>query len=155
MFQLEARSFFLVAGDAEGYTPLNAFDNALLAAGVGNTNLIKISSILPPGASEIEPPKPPPGAFLPIAYASIVSDIPGEVISAAVAVGIPDDPEKPGVIMEYSARGSREVAEDIVRRMVEKAFEVRGFRLKDVKSISVEHKVEKIGASFAGVVLWR
>ncbi len=155
MFQLEARSFFLVAGDAEGYTPLNAFDNALLSAGIGNTNLIKISSILPPGASEIKPPKPSPGAFLPIAYASIVSDIPGEVISAAVAVGIPDDPKNPGVIMEYSARGSREVAEDIVRRMVEKAFEVRGFILKDVRSISVEHKVEKIGASFAGVVLWR
>src|SRR5206468_7432297 len=37
------------AGNAEGSTPLNAFDNALLAAGIGNINLVRISSILPPG----------------------------------------------------------------------------------------------------------
>ena len=36
------------AGHAEGGTTLNAFDNALLAAGIGNINLIKVSSILPP-----------------------------------------------------------------------------------------------------------
>ena len=35
------------AGRAEGGTTLNAFDNALLAAGIGNINLIKVSSILP------------------------------------------------------------------------------------------------------------
>ena len=33
MFQLKPKVFFLVAGDSEGYTPLNAFDNALLEAG--------------------------------------------------------------------------------------------------------------------------
>ena len=38
-----------VSGASEGYTPLNAFDGALLAAGVGNTNLVKMSSIVPPG----------------------------------------------------------------------------------------------------------
>ena len=35
-------------GHAEGGTPLNAFDNALLAAGIGNINLVKVSSIIPP-----------------------------------------------------------------------------------------------------------
>ena len=33
-------------GHAEGRTPLNAFDSALLAAGIGNVNLLKISSIV-------------------------------------------------------------------------------------------------------------
>ncbi len=154
MFQLMPAYFFLVAGDAEGYTPLNAFDNALLRAGVGNTNLVKVSSIIPPGCKEIQPVDLPRGAFVPIAYASIVSDIPGEVISAAVAAGIPDDPTLPGVIMEYSSKGRRDLAEDIARRMVEKAFESRGQKLKEIKSVSAEHVVEKIGASFAGVVLW-
>ena len=42
------------AGHAEGGTALNAFDNALLAAGIGNINLIKISSILPPDVPVIE-----------------------------------------------------------------------------------------------------
>ncbi|NMB16013.1 MAG: pyruvoyl-dependent arginine decarboxylase, partial [Firmicutes bacterium] len=42
--------FTLVAGGSEGPTGLNAFDNALLAAGLGNLNLVRVSSILPPGA---------------------------------------------------------------------------------------------------------
>ena len=37
---------------AEGRTPLDAFDNALLAAGIGNVNLLKISSIVPPEHEE-------------------------------------------------------------------------------------------------------
>ena len=35
------------SGHAEGITELNAFDNALLNAGIGNLNLIKLSSIVP------------------------------------------------------------------------------------------------------------
>ncbi|MFO7311775.1 MAG: pyruvoyl-dependent arginine decarboxylase, partial [Bacillota bacterium] len=34
------RKFTLVSGAAEGTTPLNAFDNALLASGIGNLNLL-------------------------------------------------------------------------------------------------------------------
>jgi len=40
-------------GTGEGPTPLAAFDKALLAAGVENYNLIRLSSVIPPGA-EIE-----------------------------------------------------------------------------------------------------
>ena len=39
------------AGAAEGDTELNAFDNALLAAQVGNLNLIRVSSVLPQDAT--------------------------------------------------------------------------------------------------------
>lgn len=37
-------------GTGEGPTPLAAFDAALLAAGVENYNLIRLSSVVPPGA---------------------------------------------------------------------------------------------------------
>lgn len=40
--------FKMVAGSSEGTTSLNALDNALIAAGVGNVNLLRVSSILPP-----------------------------------------------------------------------------------------------------------
>jgi arginine decarboxylase len=52
------------AGIAEGSTPLNAFDNALLAAGIGNVNLIKVSSILPPGIELVALPRIKPGTSL-------------------------------------------------------------------------------------------
>ena len=40
--------YFLVSGASDGYMPLNAFDGALLQAGIGNTNLVRMSSIVPP-----------------------------------------------------------------------------------------------------------
>ncbi len=146
--------YFLVAGSSEGYTELNSFDGALLNAGIGNTNLIKVSSILPPNCNFINPIKLPYGALVPIAYASITSQLEGEVISAAVAVAIPEDITKPGLIMEYSARGRHKDIEEIVRNMAKKGMEQRQESLKEIKSISIEHKVLKIGTAFAGVVLW-
>lgn len=61
--------FFLVSGSSEGYSLLNAFDGALIASGVGDTNLVKMSSILPPGCVEINPPPVPmpQGALVPVA----------------------------------------------------------------------------------------
>jgi arginine decarboxylase len=40
-------------GTGEGPTPLAAFDRALLAAGVENYNLIRLSSVIPPGAEVV------------------------------------------------------------------------------------------------------
>ena len=146
--------YFLVAGSSEGMTNLNSFDGALLNAGIGNTNLIKVSSILPPKCENIEPIQIPYGAIVPIAYASITSQLEGEVIAAAVAVAIPEDDKKPGLIMEYSSRGRKEDIEEIVRNMAKHGMELRGEKIKEIKSISTQHKVTNIGTAFAGVVLW-
>lgn len=145
-----------VTGAAEGYTPLNAFDGALLAAGVGNTNLVKMSSIIPPGTREVPVAKLklPPGALVPIAYASMESDIPGSMICASVAAAWPKDPSKPGLIMEYHAHGHREDAESVVRRMAEEGMKKRGWEIREIKSAAIDHRVDKIGAAFAAVVLW-
>jgi len=146
--------YFLVEGHAEGYMELNAFDAALLDAGVGNTNLVKMSSILPPGCRRIEPPPLPAGSLVPVAYAAITCSVPGEVISAGVAVAIPEDPVKPGLIMEYSAYGRSDIVEEIVVRMAEEGMKVRGVAVKEVQRAVVEHKVVNKGAAFAAVVLW-
>ena len=145
--------FALVSGSAEGHTRLNAFDHALLDAGVGNCNLLKVSSIMPPGAAHVPEVQIPPGSLVPIAYGAISLDSPGEVISAAVAVGLSDG-DMYGVIMEYSGRTSRENAEKTIRGMVEEAFEKRGMTLKNCIVRVVEHQVIKTGCAFAGVVLW-
>ena len=148
--------FFLVSGSSEGFSLLNAFDGALLASGVGDTNLVKMSSILPPGCTEIKPPPVPmpQGALVPIAYASLCSEVPGEVISAAVAIGIPKDVNRAGLIMEYSARAEESVVVEKVKKMVEKGMELRGRAIKDIMPISATYRVVTIGAVFAGVVLW-
>src|SRR5215471_15030065 len=112
------------AGHAEGGTLLNAFDNALLAAGIGNINLIKVSSILPPDVPVIELPKIKPGALIPTAYAAMTSDVPGQTVAAAVGYAVPDDPAKNGVIMEFHGVASREHAETQIHAMLDEAFRV-------------------------------
>jgi len=146
--------YFLASGTSEGYTSLNAFDGALLRAGIGNTNIVKMSSIVPPRCTLIEPIALPPGALVPAAYAAITSDVPGEVISAGVAVALPEDADQNGLIMEYSAKGERRQIEETVRNMAMEGMELRGWEIKDLRSVVVEHHVKKIGAALAAVVLW-
>lgn len=148
--------YCLVSGAAEGNTRLNAFDNALLEAGVGDTNLMRMSSICPPGAKEVsrEEISLPGGGLIPLAYAHIDSQTPQMWIASAVAVGIPEDPDLPGVIMEFEDHTRLEYVETIVKQMVVDAFEYRKRALKEIKVVGVEHQVEKCGATFAAAVLW-
>ena len=141
------------AGHAEGGTALNAFDNALLAAGIGNINLLKVSSILPPEVPVVELPKIKPGALVPTAYAAITSETPGQTVAAAVGYALPDDPTKNGVIMEYHGVASRDEAERQILAMLDEAFRVRGETIAEQRVVAVEHRVERIGCALAAITL--
>jgi arginine decarboxylase len=146
--------YFLVSGASDGYMPLNAFDGALLQAGIGNTNLVRMSSIVPPHCQLVPPIALPLGALVPVAYAALTSDVPGEIISAGVALALPVDEDRNGLIMEYSAKGGRREIEERVRNMSIEGMKLRGWEIKELKSIAIEYKVKKIGAVLAAVVLW-
>ena len=141
------------AGHAEGGTTLNAFDNALLAAGIGNINLIKVSSIVPPEVAIIDLPKLKPGALVPTAYAAMTSELPGEAITAAVGYALPDDPGKNGVIMEFHGAGTRADAEEKIQQMLEEAFQVRGEVIREMRVFAVDHTVERVGCAVAAITL--
>ena len=154
MFGPLPTKFFLTSGFGEASTELNAFDAALLNAKIGNTNLIKLSSILPPGCVEIEPYALPKGSMVPLAYGELTSSVPGTRISAAVAVGIPMDPSEQGLIMECNRIGDAESCERYAREMVREGMEdIRGLRIREIKSISAALTVRRVGAVFAAVVL--
>jgi arginine decarboxylase len=71
-----------------------------------------------------------------------------------VAVALPKDDDKPGLIMEYSARGHSKEIELIAKNMASEGMKKRQQEMKEIKSISAEYQVKKIGAAFAGVILW-
>lgn len=146
--------YCLVKGKGEGNTALNAFDMALLNAGVGDTNLVRMSSIVPPACMEVESIRLPLGGLIPIAYGSLSCTHPGQIISTAVAIGIPEDSTLPGVIMEHEAELPLDQVEATVRQMTIDAFAYRHRALRTVKSIGIEHTVERAGCVFAAVVLW-
>ncbi|WP_297499321.1 arginine decarboxylase, pyruvoyl-dependent [Thermococcus sp.] len=146
---------FMGAAAAEGGTKLNAFDNALLKLGIGNVNLVKLSSVIPAHIEWMEKVHDVPiGMLLPTVYAHIESDEPGMTISAALGVGISRNNEG-GLIYEYAGYCTKEEAERVVRRMVEEGFANRGWELGEFKvagaSITVK---EKPAAAVAVVVMF-
>ncbi len=146
--------FVLRAGVGHARRALNAFDAALVQAGVGDYNLIQVSSILPPGATQGDRIPLPAGTLLPIAYGTELAEEPGHRISAAVSVGVPADPTRNGVIMEYHAHGTADDAEAIVREMAADAMALRGLDVDRIESISIEVvSADEPASVFAGVAL--
>lgn len=146
------RAVTAVAGAGEGSTDLNAFDHALMDAGVANLNFIRVTSIFPHGA-RVVPMRPyAPGLLMPAVYARISRHTPGERIAAAVGIGISTDGY--GVIMEHSHAGASENADQIVRRMVEEAMTTRGLRTSEIIVASKEHIVQRTGCAIAAVLFW-
>ncbi|MDD4767910.1 MAG: arginine decarboxylase, pyruvoyl-dependent [Desulfotomaculaceae bacterium] len=146
------KKFFITAGSAEGKNPLNAFDNALLKSRIGNLNLLRVTSILPPGVIYCPDLEIPPGSLVPTAYGYIISDVPGQQISAAVGVGFSQDSF--GIIMEFSGNCSSADAERAIERMLQEAFAARNMELAGTKIAATEHRVEKIACALAAVPLW-
>jgi len=145
------KKYMVTAAGAEGTSKLNAFDNALLQAGIGNINLIRVSSILPPDAEFDADLRFPLGALVPTAYGSITSDIPGELIAAAVGVAVS---ETFGVIMEFAGKCSGQEAHAAVSGMLDEVFATRGLKIVERKIAACEHRVNQVGCCLAAVPLW-
>ncbi len=146
------RAVTVVAGAGEGLTDLNAFDHALMDAGIANLNFIRVTSIFPAGA-RVEPMRPfAPGLLMPAVYAKITGHTPGERIAAAVGVGI--GVEGYGVIMEHSHTGTSDNAEEIVRRMVAEAMATRGLTIREIVVACKDHVVQRTGCAVAAVLFW-
>jgi len=150
----ELKHYTLVTGSGEGSTTLNAFDQALLNSGVGNTNLVKLSSILPPNLSERQRADLAlaPGSLLPIAFGHICSEVEGQTISAGVGIGI--IPGSYGVIVEASGAMPGKALELRLQRMVGEALANRRVTGAEVRVDVSEHRVRQRGCAFAGVALW-
>jgi len=132
----------LTKGVGTGNSELTAFDKALLKAGIGNLNLIKVSSIIPPGAKIIKVEDCmldlPKGALIPAVYTQIISTTKGLTISSAIGVGIPRRPEQNGMILEASVKGPKEKAETLVYQMIVEAFDAREMELAETVIVSSE-----------------
>jgi len=150
----KATHYFLVSGSADGFTELNAFDQSLLEAGIGDTNLVRMSSILPPSCARISPFQLPYGDLVPVAYACETSSERGKKISAAVAAAVPMDAKLPGLIMEASGFGSQEEMENKVREMAVQGMNSRNREIKEIHIAGAAWVVKEHGSAFAGVVLW-
>ncbi|MFA4016514.1 MAG: hypothetical protein RUDDFDWM_001624 [Candidatus Fervidibacterota bacterium] len=148
----DVNTVYLVKGASEGGTPLNAFDNALIDAGIGDLNLVKVSSIIPKGVNIVEgKPRIPKGAIVPCVYVAKVGTMPGEQLVVGLGIALAEDGF--GVIMEAEGDDGKEL-KDQIRMMLEEAFDVRRLKISKLFTIVSEHKVCNIGCAVAAAVFW-
>ena len=140
----------IVSGKDEGPTKLNAFDNALSKAGIGDVNLIKVSSMLAGNAEIQELPKLKAGAMVNCVLSEITSDNPGDEITAVIGVAIG---EKLGCVVE--TEGVNEDLDELIGKaenMVRYMMDKRGVEIKDLIIEYSTTKVKDIASAVVSVV---
>lgn len=151
-----ASNFTLVSGiSVDSEYEILSFDNALINAGVSDYNILKVSSILPPGCCYLPEVKNCRGSVLHVAYASCTKKGIG-IISSAVAVGIPSNSHNIGVIMEYSSLEGKSKCIKTVENLVQTAMRNRKISIKEIISIGCEAELSEkcYSTTFAGIALW-
>ena len=140
----------IVSGEAEGPTKLNAFDNALTDAGIGDVNLIKVSSMLEKNTEVEDLPKLKPGSMVNCVLSEITSSNEGDEIVACVAIAIGD---KLGCAVENSAiNSSKDTIEKETIEMLKYMMNKRNVPINDLIVESKSHTVKNIGSVVASVV---
>lgn len=140
----------IVSGKDEGPTKLNAFDNALSDAGIGDVNLIKVSSMLSANTEITDLPPLKPGSMVNCVLSEITSDNPGDEITAVVAAAIGDEL---GCVVETKGINKKEdELIDEARFMVTYMMEKRGVEIKELIVEKATATVKEIASVVASVV---
>ncbi len=149
----------LTSGVGTGSTKLNAFDDALLSAGIGNFNLLQTSSIIPPKTEIIYLTKsrgekilPKIGSVVPTVYCYVYGEKVGTRVIATLGLGIPKNyKEYNGVIFEFTAENiTKNETEKVCQEMIREAFQERGLKIGKIQFVSTECIVkEKITCAIA------
>ena len=152
------RYFFITSGSAlSKVSKLNAFDKALLKAGLGQYNLVPVSSIIPPNAKLINPIKLPIGSIVFVVMARTDGD-PSEVISAGLAWGwikSKDGNIRHGIIVEGHGNKDKEALKESLLRMCNEMANARDMILEkvDVKIESISIPNGYYGSVIVAAVL--
>ena len=137
MLQIPTK-FFVTSGKAVSkVTDLNAFDLALLNAGVGEQNLVSLSSILPIGVKETRRRVLPMGAITPCILAQQRGSE-GETISAGIGFGFRTD-GKGGYVVEGHGYMNKKAIREILEWKLREMVKLRGVELR-----SIEYKIEEL-----------
>jgi arginine decarboxylase len=121
------RRIFLTKGVGKDKEKLASFEAALRDAGIASLNLVRVSSIVPPGAKVIPRrqglKKVRPGAITFAVISENATNEPHRLIAASVGVAIPRDPAKHGYLSEHHSFGQTEreagdYAEDLAAQML-------------------------------------
>jgi len=145
--------FFVTSGSAiSKVSDLNAFDQALLSAGISEQNLVAVSSVIPKKAGCVERTELPMGAVTHCVLAQM-RGTEGETVSAGIVYAFRKDGNG-GYIAEGHIHGSREcLRKDLEWKMKEMA-RIRKTELDDFTYVVEELKIprDNYGCCIAALV---
>lgn len=125
--RLIPRKLFLTRGVGVHREKLTSFEMALREAGIAHFNLVRVSSIFPPGCRIVEAEEGLPllqaGEIVFAVIAEMSSNEPGRRIAASIGVARPADAAKYGYLSEHHTYGQTEqeagdYAEDLAATML-------------------------------------
>jgi len=139
------KKFFVTHGAAtSSVSVLNAFDAALVKAGIAQCNLVNVSSILPPDAELTESVPITPGTIT-FTVLARMDGAPGETIGAGIgwAWGRSASGEKYGFVAEAHGYKDRQAIERELKWKLKEMAEIRGMKLEKIEVMSEFMEVPK------------
>jgi len=149
-----AKELFLTHGVGKAKEKLTSFEMALRDAGIAALNIVRVSSIFPPGAQLISKQKGmqklTPGAVTFVVMSDNATNEPHRLISASVGVAIPRNRKLYGYLSEHhacgqTAKSAGDYAEDLAATML---ATILGVQFDPDKSWDEKQEVWKISGQF-------
>ncbi len=156
MAYLKPTKFFTTSGKGlSDVSEINAFDAALRDAGIGDYNLVPVSSIIPLDAEEVEPVELPPGSIVFVVMAKRFGKSGKISAGIAWAQGLDEKGRRYGCVIESNNSGDGEELRRELDRKLEDLCRRRGIRpdKRGFKVESIEVPEGKFGCVVAAVVL--
>jgi arginine decarboxylase len=118
--------YFLTKGTGVHQKDMRAYEEALRDAGVHMCNLVKVSSVIPPGCKRISYEEGiryiTPGQITFAIIAQSQTNEPGQIITAGLGIAQPKSRDKHGYITELESiigRTEEDVEEDVIEMAIE------------------------------------
>lgn len=149
MINFLPKKFFLTTGKGESDTSeINAFDKALINAGIGQCNLVKVSSILPGNCVETSPVNPEPGSIT-FTVLSRSDGVKAKEISAGIGYAMMKDKEGYGIVAEDCNNRMEEEAKEEIRKKLREMASSRGMEINEIR---VEAESLRVDSEFGCVI---
>ncbi|MCL2786471.1 MAG: pyruvoyl-dependent arginine decarboxylase [Methanomassiliicoccaceae archaeon] len=154
MYLVPIEFFVTSASAVSEVSDLNAFDRALIKMGIGEQNLVAVSSVIPEGSKEVGVSDIPMGAVTHCVLAQMRAD--DGTISAGIAYALRKD-GKGGYVAEGRMRAGKD---ELILSLNEKMNEIAAARcveLNEIRYAAEEMTVSKgmYGACVAALVFTR
>ena len=145
---------FLTRGVGRHREKLSSFEMALRDCGIAQFNLVRVSSIYPPGCKFVKPEKGlaemKPGQIVHVVMSESATNEPRRLIAASVGVAIPKDSGQFGYLSEHHSCGQTgqkagDYAEDLAAEML---ATVMGVEFDPDKSWDEKREIWRISGKF-------